>query len=306
MKLSLIIDGNYVLYKSVFNLKKYNSIYGGLYNMLDQEINKFSKLFSFDKIYLVSDKKISWRKKLYKDYKSKRKKDRNIDWEYVFEEYDNFKSDINIKVLERDNIEGDDLIYFISKENEKKGVSNLIISNDFDLKQIVYGYANPLFFNLMINDNSRSPHMFVPKNYKVIMSSMATKKINIFDDNDSTHSIYRFLKELHNKYTPKITDNKKDLIIKILSGDTSDNIKGVYPRIGEKTAEKIYNSFLTTKEKIKNYDSYDLLSDMVIEQTKATHEDFKLIRENIIFNNSLINLKHIPKNIVEKIKSLEL
>ena len=306
MRLSLIIDGNYILYKSVFTLKKYNSIYGGLYDMLDKEIKGFSNLYSFEDVYLVSDKKSSWRKNLYKDYKAKRTKDGNIDWEYVFEEYDNIKHDLDLKVLEKDNIEGDDLIYFISKENEKKGISNLIISNDFDLNQIIYGYSNPLFFNLMINDNSRNPHMFVPKNYKVILSAMATKTVNIFDDNDSTHSIYRFLKNLHNTYTPKLTDNKKDLIIKILSGDASDNIKGVYPRIGEKTAEKIYNKFLIAKEKIGKYNLYDLLSEMVIEQTKATQEDFNLIRENIIFNNSLINLKHIPENIVKKIKQLEI
>ena len=127
----LVIDGNYILSKLTFTLHKNNILYGSLYTSLEMCINNYRKLFPFAKVYLVSDsKEYSWRKSIYKEYKSHRKKDSDIDWNFVINTYDDFKSNlskIKIKVLEYPQVEGDDWISFIVKKSNEKGRSTFII-----------------------------------------------------------------------------------------------------------------------------------------------------------------------------------
>lgn len=306
MRISLLIDGNYILYKNVFNLHSSNILYGELYNTLLKDYNSFYNMVDFDSAFLVSDSRGSWRKKLLPSYKSKRKKSKDINWDFVYEEYDNVKKELSskFKICEKDVVEGDDWIYYITNLNEKDNISNLIISNDFDLQQLIYGHTNPLFFNIMVNDNNRNPKMFVPENFKLLMHSMSHKQISLFDDSDKTTKIYRLLKDFINgKYTPTKISTEKQLVIKLLSGDVSDNIQGIYPRVGIKTAEKVYSQFKKLDKTYKpNDEIFEILSDLVAEVKKADEKEYHGILEAIKRNDSLINLKQIPNEILYKMK----
>tara|TARA_B110000483_G_C18034774_1_gene480211 strand:+ start:109 stop:903 length:795 start_codon:yes stop_codon:yes gene_type:complete len=49
-------------------------------------------------------------------------------------------------------------------------------------------------------------------------------------------------------------NNKKDLFCKIVSGDKSDNIPGVFPKCGIKTAEKYFNNNILFETKLNHVD----------------------------------------------------
>ena len=142
INLSLIIDGNFLIQKSVHILHKNKILYSELYNAIEREYMSLTKLYPFDKVYFVSDSFKNWRKDFYTEYKQSRKKDTNIDWTFVYKEYDRFKGYLrsnkkNCDIIQMDNLEGDDIISYLIKELNKKGNSILLMSNDSDLLQLI-------------------------------------------------------------------------------------------------------------------------------------------------------------------------
>jgi 5'-3' exonuclease len=113
MGVDLIIDGNFILSKLVFTLHKHNLLFGGLHKALEHNITGYRKWYPFANVFLVSDsKEKSWRKKIITEYKGTRKKDTDIDWNFVYTAYGEFKEEVKstMKVLEAPHIEGDDWI----------------------------------------------------------------------------------------------------------------------------------------------------------------------------------------------------
>jgi len=58
--------------------------------------------------------------------------------------------------------------------------------------------------------------------------------------------------------TPKNStgDPKQDLFIKIVTGDKSDNISGVFPKCGKKTAIKYWNDRELFEKKLNSNEDY--------------------------------------------------
>ena len=154
MLCDLIIDGNYILSRLVFTLHKNNLLFGALHKSLENAIGNYRKWYPFANIYLVSDsKEKSWRKKLTGNYKSNRKKDSDIDWNFVYTAYGEFKQSLTgVRVLEAPHIEGDDWISFLTTKANLEGRSTIIVSNDYDIKQIVKFNLEPLWINIMSNE----------------------------------------------------------------------------------------------------------------------------------------------------------
>ena len=95
MLCDLILDGNFVLNKLVFTLHKNNLLFGALYTSLENTVSTYKKWYPFANVYLVSDsKEKSWRKKINSSYKAQRKRDSDIDWEFVFNCYNEFKDNL--------------------------------------------------------------------------------------------------------------------------------------------------------------------------------------------------------------------
>lgn len=323
MKFNLIIDGNYLLNKNVFILNKNKMLYGLLHESLINTITTFSNYYQFDNIFLVSDKG-SWRKGVFSDYKANRVKNTDIDWEFVMTTYDEVKSDLPKKInkLEGSYIEGDDWIYKLVKDTNKIGHSNLIITNDRDINQLVDLDLNLNYINIVSNEMWNAEKIFLPNNYELYLSSIneTISNMDIFNF-DYTSELYDFVRNYINKREINIVFGKEVIVKKIISGDKSDNIKSCYVKesksgrmmgIGDKGAEKIMDIYYREygDMDIDDEDFYDNLADIVCEVKKISNANIESISTRLKENMEIINFDFIPDDIInrmdEKIKDIRI
>ena len=312
--MNLIIDGNYVLSRLVFSLNKHNLLYGGLHKALEHNLNTYRKWFPFTNVYLVSDsKEKSWRKGVLDTYKGTRKKDSDIDWEFVYTAYDEFKNSVKhlVKVMEAPKVEGDDFISFLVEKSNKEGLSTLIVSNDYDIKQMVNYDLDPLVINIMTNEMYNKEKLFLPKNYQLFLNKLSKlPNDDIFNLNDN-NELLTLIQGFINKYEVHEIISTEALVLKIISGDKSDNIKSVYEThkngksrgIGDIGAKKIYDKYLIEfgEVDINDVDLQDNIADIICEEKKISKSNIPKIVENINFNKKLIELKisNLPQEIVK-------
>jgi len=314
MNLDLLIDGNYILSKLVFTLHKHNLLYGGLHKALENNISGYRKWYPFTNIYLVSDsKEKSWRKKIVDDYKGTRKKDTDIDWNFVYTAYGEFKDSLkNIKVLEAPHIEGDDWLSYLTEKANSEGRSVIIVSNDYDIKQMVNYSLNPLTINLMTNEMYNKEKLFLPKNYQVFLNKLSRlPNDDIFNLNDNVEFI-GLLDNFINKYEVHEIDPMESLIIKIISGDSSDNIGSVWSvtkngkkrGIGAAGAKTIYDEYLLEFGEVNllDPDLHENIADLICEKKKLSKSQISPIVGNIEQNVRLIDLRisNLPDEVVSR------
>jgi 5'-3' exonuclease len=314
----LIIDGNYILSKNTFTLHKNNLLFGALHKSLENTVNNYRKWYPFANVYLVSDsKEKSWRKQLITNYKATRKKDSDIDWQFVYNAYGEFKDSMKglVKVLEAPHVEGDDWISFLVTKANREGRSTIIVSNDYDIKQIVNYGLEPLYINIMTNEMYNKEKLFLPKNYQIFLNKLSKLPnddiFNLNDNNDFILLLDRFL----NKYEVNEIDPVESLIIKIISGDSSDNISSVWSQtkagkkrgIGARGAKTIYDEYLQEFGEInlQDPDLYENIADLICEKKKISKTQIENIVENIKGNMKLIDLRmhNLPGEIVEKMET---
>lgn len=318
MLVDLIIDGNYILSKNTFTLHKNNLLFGALYRSLENTINNYRKWYPFSNIYLVSDsKEKSWRKQIYNEYKGKRKKDSDIDWEFVYNTYGEFKQKVRgVKVLEAPQVEGDDFISFITKRSNSAGRSMIIVSNDHDIKQIVNYNVDPLWINIMTNEMYNREKLFLPKNYQILLNKVSKlSNDDIFELNDNSdflNLINRFI----NKYEINEVNSIESLVVKMISGDQSDNIKSVWSvtkggrtrGIGSKGAKSIYDEYILEfgEVKLTDPDLYENIADLICEKKKLSKSSIESIVDNIKQNVKLVDLRldNFPQEIITKMEAV--
>lgn len=313
----LIIDGNYILSKNVFTLHKNNLLFGALHKSLENAISNYKKWYPFANVFLVSDsKEKSWRKQLITNYKSTRKKDSDIDWNFVYTVYGEFKESLRgtVKVLEAPHIEGDDWISFLTNKANTEGRSTIIVSNDHDIKQIVKYSIDPLWMNIMTNEMYNKEKLFLPKNYQVFVNKVSKiPNDDIFQLNDNADFL-KLIDKFMNRYEINEIDSTESLIIKIISGDISDNIGSAWSQIkngkkrgiGEKGAKSIYDNYLLEFGEINlsDPDLYENLADLICEKKKLSKTQIEGIVDNIKSNMRLIDLRmqNLPSEVVSKME----
>jgi 5'-3' exonuclease len=314
----LIIDGNYILSKNTFTLHKNNLLFGALHKSLENTINSYRKWYPFANVYLVSDsKEKSWRKQLTTSYKATRKKDSDIDWTFVYGAYGEFKDSMKglVKVLEAPHVEGDDWISFLVNKANNEGRSTIIVSNDYDIKQIVSYGLDPLFINIMTNEMYNKEKLFLPKNYQIFLNKVSKlPSDDIFSLNDNTDFLL-LLNRFINKYEINEINPVESLMVKIISGDTSDNIGSVWSiikngkkrGIGAKGAQSIYDEYILEfgELNLSDPDLYENIADLICEKKKLSKTQIETIVENIKDNMKLIDLRmhNLPEEIVEKMET---
>lgn len=314
----LIIDGNYILSKNTFTLHKNNLLFGALHKSLENTINSYRKWYPFANVYLVSDsKEKSWRKQLTTNYKATRKKDSDIDWTFVYGAYGEFKDSMKglVKVLEAPHVEGDDWISFLVNKANNEGRSTIIVSNDYDIKQIVSYGLDPLFINIMTNEMYNKEKLFLPKNYQIFLNKVSKlPSDDIFSLNDNTDFLL-LLDRFINKYEINEINPIESLMVKIISGDTSDNIGSVWSvvkngkkrGIGAKGAQSIYDEYILEfgELNLSDPDLYENIADLICEKKKLSKTQIESIVENIKDNMKLIDLRmhNLPEEIVEKMET---
>lgn len=317
MLLNIIIDGNYILSRLVFTLHKNNLLYGALYNALENTISNYKKWYPFTNVYIVSDsKEKSWRKSINPKYKSHRKKDSEIDWQFVYKTYDDFKSNVKgAKILESPGIEGDDWISFIVHETNKLNQSNIIVSNDHDIKQLLSFSLDPLWINFMTNEMYNQEKIFIPKNYKIFINEIKNlPNDDIFSLNDNSDFI-NLLDRFLTKCSINEIDSVESLIIKVISGDVSDNIQSVHQvtkngktrGIGVKGAQSIYESYQEAfgNLSLNDPDLFENIADIICEKKNLSKSSMSKITKNINDNMTLVDLRidKLPDVIVESMRN---
>lgn len=326
---NLIIDTNYILYRSVYSLVKTQTLYGDLEKSLEVTFNNYLHKYPFHKIYMVSDSKSSWRKRIYSEYKADRKEKRDkqedVDWDFVFNTYDKFKENIKsnrIILVEAPNIEGDDWINHLINESNSKGYSTLYVASDKDLNQKTDFRLNPAWINIQWYDNYKNGKIYLPKAYKIFMKEITEhNNDDLFSMNENLEFI-NLVQDLQNKNSVEEVDREQSLFIKIISGDSGDNIESVlktptktnpdkFMGIGDAGALKIWDNFKADYPNEIKFEDDKWLSDVVdyvLEYKKVLGERItyeKVLKENLRLNRSLIHLheNYLPDDIKNKIKT---
>ena len=231
IKTNVIIDGSYLVMKDVFILEKVRTIHQDLEKLLNNDFERITKMFPFNHIYFVSDKGTSWRKEFYEEYKGTRKKDSNIDWEDVYKTYRAFKDMLrtkkNMKVIEIEGLEGDDIIAYIVNKSNKQNISNVVVSNDGDLHQFIKFDLENEWINVQWNYRFNDERFYVPENYNMFLQNLLSIENNDIFNLDNSSEFGIFLETIIARTKVREIINEKSLFCKLLEGDSGDNIATV-------------------------------------------------------------------------------
>lgn len=320
MKVNLIIDGNYILMKDVFILKKLRGL-EDLEDLLFNDFNKLSRSFPFDNLYFVSDKGSSWRKQEYLEYKGKRVKDDTIDWNNVYSIYDKFKKNVqkkkNVRFLQRESLEGDDFIAYIVKKGNEEGYSNVVVSSDGDIQQLLDFDITERWINIQWNYKFSDERVYVPENYQLFIDHVSkTGNDNMFELGNETE-VVSYIEKLITRTTSKEIRNEESLFCKIVSGDGGDNIPTIIKLkdgkidnengrgIGDDGSKTVYKLFKETFPAVIDFHSdtfVNQLADVVYYYKSIKDTKIKpYIVENIKFNRKMVSLdcQYMPQHIFE-------
>lgn len=203
----LLIDGSSLLFRAFYairDLKTKNGIYvNGVYGFLAMYYNMLEK-YTPDYICVAFDRPgPTFRQKDYALYKANRQKTPD-ELNFQFGLTKGILDALNVKYLDYDNYEADDICGTLSKIAEKKGIESIFVTGDRDYLQL-------------INESS-----------KVVLTKKGVSQVKEYDERVAVE-----------EYGIKPS---QFIEIKGLMGDSSDNIPGV-PGVGEKTAFKLIKEF---------------------------------------------------------------
>ncbi len=265
----LLVDGNSVLFRAFYATSFTNMMrtsFGAYTNAVyafANMLNKALKLIEPKYCLVAFDKgKSTFRHQMTPDYKAGRK-------ETPPELVEQFKlvrdmlDAYNIKYLEYDEIEADDIIGILSK---KFNIETAIFSSDHDL------------FQLIDDDNHT----------KVYCMKKGMSDIGVLDE-----------ASLYAEYSLK---PYQIIEFKALAGDKSDNIKGV-EGVGEKTAIKLLNEYDTVDGIYANIDSLKgKLKERLINDKESCYTSKKLATILTDYDLD-VNLDDLTLNINEETKN---
>ena len=332
-RFTLIIDGHNFFFRSLWSTFRQ----GGKTKVLATQKDKdtFEKKLMVDfcavikqvnpiinDIVFIMDSH-SWRKDLLlqQEYKGNRKKVQDdidkVGFNTVIGNFADTLRSVGVKVSQVERSEGDDLIYAWSEHLFNDGKSSLILSTDRDLNQLVkcvngvhiiqYGPVNN---KLWVSETS-DKEIKKLSNRQVTQENLFNEFFTISIENDPFE---RFVEGVN----IEVVDPEKVRFMKIVGGDTSDNIFPVYYKaakgdtrakgLGPKTVEKIYDQF---KEKLGcefdyhiygQEDTIKLLCNVIYDVAKINDEEFtrRMLFENIKSNTSLVSLtdESIPEDVI--------
>ena len=157
--------------------------------------------------------------------------------------------------------------------------------------------------------------LFMPKNYQIFISEVKSLPnddiFNLNDNVDFLGLLDRFL----TKYEIVEIDPMESLVVKIISGDQSDNIGSVWSQvkngkkrgIGAKGAKGIYDNYLVEfgEVNLDDPDLYENIADLICEKKKLSKTQIETIVENIVSNVKLIDLRleNLPEEILDKMET---
>jgi len=286
----LFIDGHSLIYRAYYALLRSR--------ITDPNARPIAAVFGFMKMFVkivkelepeyiavAFDKGKSFRVSIFPEYKAKRMKPPE-DFPMQLELLKELLEKANIKVIEIELFEADDILATLVKMFNNAGINGIILSGDKDVLQLI---------------NSRT---------KVLLTKRGVSETKLYDE-----------KTFFEEYGIR-PENLIDL--KAIMGDSSDNIPGV-KGIGEKgafkllrkyyTLDNLYNNLEKVGEKIKNklieskelaYKSYELAKvksdvplNIKIEDLRFkgfSNLEFKDALERFAFKSIMSDLKFEERN----------
>lgn len=219
MKKLLLIDGSSLLFRAFYAIRNLTTKDGLFVNGVYGFLNMYYKAIDLIKpthIFVAFDKgSKTFRHKDFSLYKANREKAPD-EIKYQFDILKDLLSSMNIKYLDMDEFEADDIIGTISKKAMKENFNVCIFTGDRDYLQLVDDNITVYLTKKGITD------------IKVMTKENIKKEFSL---------------------------NPLQLIdVKALQGDTSDNIPGV-KGIGEKTALKLICDYKSLDGVYENLDS---------------------------------------------------
>ncbi|WGH24787.1 MAG: DNA polymerase I [Candidatus Shikimatogenerans bostrichidophilus] len=243
-----LIDSFIYIYKYYYYYKKYykeNSIIYGFTNFIINILIKKRPTY----IYVILDDKIknNYKKKIFKKYKSNRKKipfnlKKNL---LVIKKILNI---LSIKFIKYKNIEADDIIGSIVKNSEKKGFVNYIYTEDKDYYQLVSSRTFIIKNNLLIDE------IFILNKFNINNTKQYIDLISLTGDKsdnipgipyigyktasqllkiyNNIENLFLNINKLNNNIKNKIK-NFKNLVFlskRIIKISSNININNLYPR----------------------------------------------------------------------------
>ncbi|MDR2458434.1 MAG: DNA polymerase I [Clostridiales Family XIII bacterium] len=222
MKKAILIDSNSLINRAFYAIRKPMITRTGIhtkavYGFISM-LNKILKDFEPDYIACAFDLKAkTFRHKKYADYKAKRKPAPE-DLISQFPIIKDILDLMNIKIVEEEAYEADDILGTIAKKFEREKILSYIVTGDKDLLQLVSEYT------------------------KVVITKTGISNYEIFDIK-KMDEVYGFSGDRFIDY-------------KALMGDSSDNIPGI-PGFGKKTAEKLIIKYKDIKGIYSNLDNLE-------------------------------------------------
>jgi uncharacterized protein YeeX (DUF496 family) len=138
---------------------------------------------------------------------------------------------------------------------------------------------------------------------------------DIFNLNDNQEFI-KLLSTFTDRCETSEVDPMESLIIKLISGDTSDNISSAWSQvkngkkrgIAERGAKSIFDEYLTSfgEPSLKDPDFTENIADLICEKKKLSKSSISNIKSNIEDNMRLIllNTEYMPDEIVLKMSNV--
>jgi 5'-3' exonuclease len=344
-KITLLIDGNYFLFRSFYVLPKSSGKALDTKKDMDIFVRKLAIDFTsemrkfrhiVDQVVFTVDSK-SWRKDFFPeaDYKGNRGEDSSINWDNfhkVGEEFKGFLKKNGVILHKVNGAEGDDLIFAWSVNCNLKGRSCIIFSGDKDLIQLVNKNNSTDAFSLWYaNANKR---LVTYEGFIDWLNSEDHAVTDIFNMSKAVNpnSVLKTqLRQIVKESKLSVEEvNAGDFgFKKVLMGDGGDNVKPVYYYadvnkngqkrnygVSEKKAELVLTEFEKKYGKFKVEYLYDEsyqkhICNLIIKNLSATRMTYEQIHRNLQDNTSLVILhqKSIPEPIYnqlfEHVESME-
>jgi len=306
----LLVDFSHLanrnLFTSVFNARpkkkdgKYiTEDFIGMYlHQMFISLNFLKKQFGRKEMVLAIDSRMNWRKDVYPDYKSHRKKSRD-ESEINFEEFfkynkeliENLKEHFSFKVVEIDRAEADDVIFALAEKYSKYN-DVLVITEDKDMK-IVLNYGAKMYMPIKKKYVDMTPtELSLWVKTHICLGDAADNIPNILYNTGFTDEYKAYLKEKEislNEYEydclpyEQIVALEEEFDIWYLNKKGENVEKKIFKKVrfGEKTAEKF------AKDLVKNLEG------------ETPHQ--KLLRKNFERNKNLIHPSGMPADIKQAI-----
>lgn len=326
MKVNIIIDSNLLFNRYAFYLSHHKGYY--LDKRFQQlELIKYAhrsiEFFlngidrnAINSIHFTFDQGKSWRTELFPENTSQYKHGRDKDsFDYqsfnkVINDYADIMQQAGMYVHKMDMLEADDIIGHIVKYFKNRNMSTIIMTSDSDLRQLISSDKDKF---CCIYDSDYQKQLYYIDNKQHF--EIAKVEFDEDDDEDDFAAFFDEKEESHMSDTITFDirecilskyeeiDSMKGLLVKIFSGDKTDNIpssfikitdkeKGTGVSFGKTNAENLY-------EQLKRSDDIPTIFQLYTMENKRRDIAAKIL--SLAKSKDLTQLDVIEKNLIRNI-----